>query len=147
MNYSCINKSFLVVGRVLLGLIFITSGYGKLMDFSGTAAHMESVGMPLVPLMLVGAIAVELGAGLSVFLGIKARWGALALFLFLIPTTLIFHKFWGLDNPDMAMMQHINFMKNIAIMGGMLVVAAAGPDQPGIGGLCPCCCSGDKCDS
>lgn len=112
-------------GRILLALIFVVSGLGKITGFAGTAAYMASKGLPMVQVLLPLAIAAELGGGLLLALGWKTRWAAALLFLFLIPTTLIFHQFWGLD-PKLAQMQQIHFLKNVAIMGGMLMVIAGG---------------------
>jgi putative oxidoreductase len=82
--------------------------------------------MVLVPVFLVAAALVELAGGLSILLGCWARLGALALFLLLIPTTLIFHDFWAYEGMDrMNQMQH--FMKNLTIMGGLLMVVGLGP--------------------
>jgi len=117
-----------LVARVLLAGMFIYSGFGKLTGFAGTAGFIASKGMPLPELMAAGAIAVELGCGLLLLAGYKARWAALAIFLFLIPTTLIFHNFWAAA-PEQLMSQKINFMKNVTIMGGMLMVWAFGPGR------------------
>jgi putative oxidoreductase len=89
---------------------------------------MASKGMPFPEVFLVPTIIIELGGGLLLAVGYKARWAALAIFLFLIPTTLIFHAFWAVDAEQMQM-QMIQFQKNLAIMGGMLyvVVNGAGP--------------------
>jgi putative oxidoreductase len=67
--------------------------------------------------------------GLSVLIGWKARFGALLLMLFLIPVTLMMHRFWGLDDPQAAMLQRIMFMKNVSMLGGALILAyfGAGP--------------------
>jgi len=113
------------LGRILLALLFVVSGIGKITGYAGTAAVMASKGLPLVDILLPLTIAVELGGGLLLALGWKARWAAAALFLFLIPTTLIFHQFWGID-PKLVQMQKIHFLKNVAIMGGMLLVLAIG---------------------
>ena len=113
------------LGRILLALLFVVSGIGKITGYAGTAAVMASKGLPLVDILLPLTIAVELGGGLLLALGWKARWAAAALFLFLIPTTLIFHQFWGID-PKLVQMQKIHFLKNVAIMGGMLMVLAIG---------------------
>ena len=113
------------VGRIFLALIFVVSGIGKITGYAGTAAYMASKGLPLVDVLLPLAILVELGGGLLLALGWKARWAAAALLLFLIPATLIFHPFWGID-PKLAQMQKIHFLKNVAIMGGMLMVLAIG---------------------
>jgi putative oxidoreductase len=125
MNTSIQNVATLA-GRVLLGLIFVVSGFGKITGFAGTAAYMASKGMPMPQVLLVGAIAVELVGGLMLFAGLKARWAALALFLFIIPTTYVFHNPAGLDG-QAAQVQMIQLMKNLSIMGGMLLVAAFGP--------------------
>jgi len=113
------------VGRTLLAFIFLFAGLGKIFDWSGTAGYMAAKGMPLVPLFLAVAIAVEVLGGLSVLLGLRARWGAIALFLFLMPTTLVFHNFWALAGMERRM-QMIMFLKNLAIMGGLLLVASRG---------------------
>ena len=113
------------LGRIFLALLFVVSGIGKITGYAGTAAVMASKGLPLVDILLPLTIAVELGGGLLLAVGWKARWAAAVLFLFLIPTTLIFHQFWGID-PKLVQMQKIHFLKNVAIMGGMLMVLAVG---------------------
>jgi len=114
-----------LAGRILLSLMFIISGWGKITGFAGTAGYMASKGMPFPQLLLAGAIVVELGGGLMLLFGWKARLAALAMFLFIIPTTLIFHNFWAAD-PAQVQGQTIHFMKNLTIMGGMLYVMAFG---------------------
>ena len=109
-----------LAGRILLVLVFILSGYGKIAGWDGTLGFMTSKGIPLTGLLLALAIAVELGGGLLIALGLYARWAALAILLFLIPVTLIFHPFWS----DPSQMNA--FMKNIAIMGGMLYIMTYG---------------------
>lgn len=104
------------------------SGFGKIGSFARTAGYMASYGMPMVEVLLVGAILIELVGGLMLAVGWKARWAAWAIFLFLIPTTLIFHAFWASPEAQ-VMMQTIQFNKNLAIMGGMLYVAFCGPGR------------------
>jgi putative oxidoreductase len=113
-------KNFVpLIGRILIASIFLSAGIEKIMNPGQTQQYMASHGMPLVGFLMVCAIAVELGGGLSVLFGFKARLGAAVLALFLVPTTLIFHtKF-----PD----QQINFMKNLAIIGGLLLIFYFGP--------------------
>lgn len=123
---NAMNPTGLLVGRILLALIFILSGYGKIAGFEGTAGYMASKGLPLVDILLVLTILVELGGGLLIAIGYKARWAALAIFLFLIPVTAIFHNFWAVD-PEQMRTQLIQFQKNLAIMGGMLYIVFAGP--------------------
>lgn len=114
-----------LAGRGLLSLIFLLSAAGKVANFSGTEQFMASKNMPLVPFFLVMAILFESLGGLSVLLGYKARIGALALIVFLIPATLIFHNFWDYQGMEQQM-QMINFLKNAAIMGGLTLLLAYG---------------------
>ena len=112
-------------GRILLAAIFILSGCAKLFDYEGTYAHMQAAGIPYTGLLLVIAACVEILGGLSVATGTYARLGALALIGFLIPTTVVFHHFWTLDGPE-KIGQMANFMKNVAIAGGLMQVVAYG---------------------
>ncbi len=114
-----------VVGRILLALIFLLSGIGKITGWEGTAGYMASVGMPMVTLFLIGAIVLEIGGGLSLITGFKARWGALALIVFTIPATVLFHNFWAMEGAD-AFTNQIMFMKNLGLIGGLLMVMAFG---------------------
>jgi len=113
----------LLAGRLLLAYLFIVAGYGKIGGFAGTAKYMASKGMPMVEVLLVGTILIELIGGLMLAIGWKARLAAWAIFLFIIPTTVIFHPVWA----DASQM--IQFNKNLAIMGGMLYVAFMGPGK------------------
>jgi len=113
----------LLAGRLLLAYLFIVAGYGKIGGFAGTAKYMASKGMPMVEVLLVGTIIIELIGGLMLAIGWKARLAAWAIFLFIIPTTVIFHPVWA----DASQM--IQFNKNLAIMGGMLYVAFMGPGK------------------
>ncbi len=121
-----------LVARVLLAVLFIMGGFGKIPGYEGTVGYIASKGMPFPSLMAAGAIAVELGAGVLLLMGYRARWAALAIFLFLIPTTLIFHNFWSVP-ADQVMAQQTNFFKNVSIMGGMLMVWAFGPGRLAVG--------------
>lgn len=115
----------LLVGRLLLTYIFLLSGFSKIGNFAGTAAYMASKGLPLSEVLLVATIIIELGGGLMLVLGWKARWAALAVLLWLIPVTLVFHGYWAVE-PEQMRSQMIQFNKNLAIMGGMLYVMVTG---------------------
>ena len=115
-----------LVGRILVALIFIISGFGKITGYAGTAGYMASKGMPMVDVLLPLTILVELGGGLLIAIGWNARWAAAVTFLFLIPVTLVFHNPAGLA-PDEAQQQMIHLLKNVSIMGGMLGLFAFGP--------------------
>ncbi len=119
-----------LVARILLSIIFITSGFGKITGFEGTVGYIASKGLPVPQLLAAAAAVIELGGGLLLLIGYKARWAALAIFLFLIPTTLLFHNYWATPG-DQG--QYINFMKNVTIMGGMLMVWAFGPGRIAVG--------------
>jgi putative oxidoreductase len=123
---STLQNSTALAGRILLALIFILSGFGKITQFAGTAAYMASKGLPFTDVLLVLTIVIELGGGLLIAIGWKARWAAAAFCLFLIPVTLVFHNPAGLDAAQ-AQQQMINLLKNVSIMGGMLGLLAFGP--------------------
>jgi len=114
-------KSFAtLVGRILLVLIFLQSGIGKIENFQGTAQYMASYGMPYTNFFLVGAVFVELIGSITVILGFSTRLGATLLLIFLIPTTLIFHTHFA--DP----MQKIHLMKNVSMLGGCLLLLFLG---------------------
>lgn len=110
-----------LIARVLLSVLFIWSGINKVLHPLATQEYMASYGMPLTGLFLIAAIAVEIGAGLSLFFGYYARLGAIALAFLLVLATLIFHT--NLGDP----MQQLMFFKNLAILGGLLMVVQYGP--------------------
>jgi putative oxidoreductase len=113
------------VGRILLAVIFITSGFGKITGYESTAQYMAAK-LPLVVLLLPLTILVELGGGIALAVGFKARWAGLALAIFTLLAGILFHDYWNADAAH-RMGQQINFMKNVAITGGMLMVFAFGP--------------------
>ncbi len=115
----------MTLGRLLLSMIFLVSAAGKVMDWGGTAAYMESKGMPLAPVFLAGAILFEVAGGLMVLLGFKARIGVVVLLVFLVPTTVIFHNFWSFEGQEQQT-QMISFLKNLSIMGGLLMILGGG---------------------
>ncbi len=115
----------ILVGRVLLATIFVISGVSKLLDWSMTAGYMRSAGLPVVDLLLPIAAAIEILGGLSLVTGTYTRLGAAALILYLIPTTLVFHHFWTWSGAA-RQMQMVNFLKNLSIMGGLLVLLGQG---------------------
>lgn len=114
-----------VIGRILLALIFLSSGIHKIGGFEDTLGYMAARGMPAPQFFLICAIVFEIAGSLSVILGYKARLGAAALIAFTVPTLFIFHNFWTYP-PDQAQMQFIMFMKNISIIGGLLLVVGFG---------------------
>jgi len=125
---SPLQSTTVLVGRVLLGLIFVLSGFAKISGFDGTAGFIASKGLPLPQLVAALTIVVELGGGLALMAGLYTRQAVVALAVFSLLTAVVFHNFWAAPQGE-QMMQQINFMKNLAIAGGMLVVAAFGPGR------------------
>ncbi|MBS0652789.1 MAG: DoxX family protein [Verrucomicrobia bacterium] len=132
-------------GRFLLSLIFISSGVHQILDWQGTQQILTNtlndwaaltIGMGVlqnvityaqssVPLLLAAAIFCQVIGGLCILLGIQVRFGAFLLIVFLAPVTILFHHFWLLQGPD-RQMQMVEFMKNISILGGLLILLAYG---------------------
>ncbi len=111
-------KSATLIGRVLLAHIFLLAGISKITGYEATAGWMEAMGVPGI--LLPAVILLEIGGGLALILGWHARLAALALAGFSIVAALIFHT----DFADQ--MQMIMFMKNFAMAGGLLYIAALG---------------------
>jgi putative oxidoreductase len=122
------SNALALVGRIMLGVIFVLAGFEKLTGFSGVVGQIAGKGLPMPQVLAALTVAVELGAGLLLVIGLKARWAAFLLFLFIIPVSLTFHNFWTMEGAAAAM-NKIQFMKNVSIMGGMLIVAAFGPGR------------------
>lgn len=129
---NVLNRYGSLIARILIALIFILSGFGKIAGFDGTVGYIASKGLPLPQLLAIGAILVELGGGILLVLGWKARWAAAALFMFTALAALLFHNFWAVP-ADQAQIQMIMFMKNISIMGGLLFVVVHGSGQLSLG--------------
>lgn len=114
-----------LVGRILLALMFVLSGYGKLGDIAGTAGYIASGGVPFASAVAVAVGLFELIAGLALVVGFQARWAALALAGFTVAASVLFHAFWAVP-AEQQFMQQLLFMKNISVAGGLLMVAALG---------------------
>src|SRR5262249_33724831 len=117
--------AWLVLGRILLGSIFVISGYGKLMGLSAFAASLEKNGVPYASTLAPIGAGVEFFGGLAIVLGVEVRYAALLMIAFVIVATLISHRFWELDDPARRA-QVTQFSKNVAIIGGFLLLHAAG---------------------
>jgi putative oxidoreductase len=117
-----------LVGRLLLASIFLTSGWGKLTGFEGTVGYIASKGLPLPQVAAIIAIVCELGGGILLAIGYKARWAALVLAVFTLAAGILFHNYWAVDAAQ-KMGQQINFWKNVAITGGFLMAYAFGPGR------------------
>jgi putative oxidoreductase len=109
------------IARIAIGAIFFILGLMKITTFAGVAGWMAASGVPLPKLLLVATIAIEVGAGLLLIIGKQVRLAALALALFIVPVTLVFHGFWSADAASFQD-QLTQFLKNLAIFGGMLLL-------------------------
>ena len=125
MNTSTQNL-IVLVGRILLGLLFLVSGIGKIAGFDGTVGYISAQHLPLPALVAVLTIVVEVGGGLALVLGVWTRQAALVVAAFTLLTGFIFHAFWSAPDAAKAM-QQIQFLKNLSIAGGLFVLAAFGP--------------------
>jgi putative oxidoreductase len=113
-----------LLGRIFFSTIFILSSFSHFSESTIQYGAHHGVPFPSFLVPLSGLIA--LLGGLSVLLGYKAQWGAWLLVIFLIPVTLSMHNFWGIDDPNQAKTQQIMFLKNLAILGGALLIAYFG---------------------
>jgi putative oxidoreductase len=123
MNAS-INATMMTVGRILLVLIFLISGGNKAMDVAGTAGTIASKGLPQPQVLAALTILLEIGGGLLVIFNRFAIPAALALSAFCVATAVIFHNFWTWEDPVQYRNQFNHFMKNIALAGAFLTIAA-----------------------
>ncbi|MFZ0634524.1 MAG: DoxX family protein [Candidatus Acidiferrales bacterium] len=130
MNDS--SRYTMLFARILLSVVFLVSGTLKIVGFNTMVGYAAAVGLPLPAVSLAIAAAIELIGGVMLLTGYKARVAAWVLFAYLIPTTLLFHHFWAIRGPE-QLTQMVNFLKNLAIMGGLLVVTSAGPGRLSLG--------------
>ena len=114
-----------VLGRIGLALLFLWSGYTKFAYMAANVAYMKAYGMAAAELLIWPAAVFELIAGAMLVLGWKARWAALALAVYSAVAALIFHRYWSVP-ADQMLDQQTHFMKNVAIIGGLLFVFAHG---------------------
>ncbi len=122
------SPSIYVVGRMLLALLFVISGIVKIVSFTGTVGYMGSLGIPFPTLAVLVSIVVEVGVGLMFFSGRMGRPAALIIAIFTVGATLFAHRFWSVDAAAMQG-QLTNFLKNLAIIGALLMFWAVKPSE------------------
>lgn len=118
----------LLTARLLLAVIFLDSGLGKFGTLEGIAAALAGKAVPLPWLAALAAAAVEVVAALALLAGIFVAPAALALAAFTLVATALFHGFWAFDGVE-RFGERIHFLKNLAIVGGLVALAAAGPGR------------------
>ena len=123
-----------LVGRILLASLFLVAGIRKLMAPAASAGYFAKLGFPMTDVLVWVVIAVEIGGALLLILGWKTRWAAYALAIFTVIATFAAHRFWEFSDAAQYNAQLNNFLKNLAIIGGMLILAATGPGQHSMDG-------------
>lgn len=112
-----------LLGRLLIAALFLPAGLSKLSGFEGTVGYIASVGLPLPAVAATLAAAVEVLGGIALVLGYRTRFVAVVLAVFTIAASVLFHAYWAAP-ADQAMVQRLMFFKNIAVVGGLLVLAS-----------------------
>ena len=115
-----LNDAMLLIGRILASIIFIVSGWTKLMGAAGTKAYLAKLGVPAPEVVYWLVVALELGGGLLLLVGFQTRAAAIALAVFCVASAVLAHRDFA------AAGQQIAFMKNLAMAGGYLAFAAFG---------------------
>ena len=123
--FTSLQNPLALVGRLLLALLFLPAGISKIGGFAGTVGYIASKGLPMPSVAAVIAIIVEVVGAVALIAGFGTRWAALALAGFTFIATFLFHNFWAMP-AEQVMMQQLMFFKNIAVVGGLLVLAAHG---------------------
>lgn len=116
---------FPLLGRLLITYIYLTSGLAKVVSWSGNEAYMARHHLPMIPVLLLVATIIELGGSLCLITGFQARWAALIMFLYTVALTVLLHNYWAYSG-DAAGMQETHFPKNLAILGGLLMIVYGG---------------------
>jgi len=115
-----------LIGRLLMVALFLPAGVSKVFGFEGTVGYIASVGLPLPTLAAAAAIAIEVLGSVALLAGFQTRVVALLMAVFTLVATVFFHAFW-VAAPDQSFMQQLLFFKNVAVIGGLLILAANGP--------------------
>ena len=121
-----------LVGRTLIGLIFLVAGVRKVMGFAGTVAYLTKLGFPAPEVMAVIALIIEIGGALLLIVGWRTRWAAWLLVLFVVVAAFAAHRFWEISDAGQYSNQMNHFLKNLSIVGGLLYVATFGPGSASV---------------
>jgi len=127
-------QGLMVIGRGLLGLYFIVPGITKIMGFDATAQYMAAHGVPMIPLLLSATIVIQVGGGAGLLAGYRTQLIAFVLAGLTLIISLFMHDFWAMPAGLERAHETQNFVKNMAIMAGLLYIAGArlkNTDEPG----------------
>jgi putative oxidoreductase len=122
---NALQNPLALIGRILLALMFVPAGFGKIAGFAGTVGYATAMGLPLPQVGVAIALVIELIGGLALLVGFGTRIAAIALAVFTLVASFYFHAYWAVP-AEQQMMQQLMFFKNIAITGGLLAFAAFG---------------------
>ena len=118
----------ILLARILMMVLFVMSGWGKLTGFQGTVGYMTSTGAPLPMVAAAVAVVMEFGVGIALLIGLWTRPLAILMALFVLGTSFIAHSYWDMQGA-MEAANKIQFYKNLSIMGGLFLLAATGPGR------------------
>ncbi|HEY6754659.1 MAG TPA: DoxX family protein [Pseudolabrys sp.] len=131
-----VNDAMLAVGRILIALIFVSSGIEKFIDLGATASAIGSKGLPYPNALAVLTAIVEFFGGVLIIVGWQTRLVALALAVFCAVAAYFFHDFWNMPSGQQHTNNMIHFMKNVSIIGGFLMLCAVGAGRYSLDGPC-----------
>ena len=123
--FNALQNPLSLIGRLLLALLFLPAGINKVTGFAGTVGYIASVGLPLPTLGAIIALVVEIAGGLALIAGFGTRFAALVLAVFTLVASFFFHAYWAVPAAQQFVTQLL-FMKNMAVVGGLLTLAAWG---------------------
>jgi putative oxidoreductase len=126
--YAGSNATMLAAARIFLSSLFLVAGVRKVVTYAGTVGYLTKLGFPAPEVMAVVAMVIEIGAGLMLLVGWRTRWAAWIFIVFVAVATAMAHRFWQFDAAQLPN-QLNHFLKNIAIIGGLLYVVAFGPGR------------------
>jgi len=122
---NALQNPLALIGRILLAILFVPAGFGKIAGFAGAVGYSTAMGLPLPAVGVAIALVIELFGGLALLIGYRTRLAAIALAVFTLVASFFFHAYWALP-AEQQMMQQLMFFKNVAITGGLLAFAAFG---------------------
>jgi len=123
--FASLQNPLSLIGRILMAVLFVPAGFGKITGFAGTVGYATAMGMPLPTVGVAIGLVIELAGGLALLLGFGTRIAALALAVFTLVASFIFHAYWAVPEAQ-QMVTQLLFFKNIAVTGGLLAFAAFG---------------------
>jgi len=126
------NPTVPLVSRILIGLLFIVAGSRKALGIAATAGYFAKLGFPAPEVMAYLAVLIEVGGGILLIIGWQTRWVSWLLVLFTVIATGMAHRFWEFSDPAQYNAQLNNFLKNVAIIGGLLMFATFGPGSASV---------------